>query len=70
VFFLSDLLFLKVFRQFSFYILLETVFQAVLSCHFEGSVPQYRGRPRLGMGVGGLGSRGRGKEIGVFQRGN
>ena len=26
---------------------------------YEGSMPQYRGMPGLGMGVGGLGSRGR-----------
>jgi hypothetical protein len=36
----------------------------------EGSMPQYRGMPGPGMGVGGLVSRGRGKGIGDFQRGN
>jgi hypothetical protein len=36
----------------------------------EGSMTQYRGRPGPGRGVGGLGSRGRGKWIEVFQRGN
>jgi hypothetical protein len=36
----------------------------------EGSKPQYRGMPGLGMGVAGLGSRERGKGIGDFQRGN
>jgi hypothetical protein len=36
----------------------------------EGSMPQYRGRPGPGMGVGGLGSRGSGEGIGVFERGN
>ena len=30
----------------------------------EGSMPQYRGMPGLEMGVGGLGSRGRGEGIG------
>jgi hypothetical protein len=33
-------------------------------------MPQYRGIPGSGMGVGGLGSRRRGEEIGDFQRGN
>ena len=36
----------------------------------EGSMPQYRGMPGLRMGVGGLGSRGRGEVIGDFWRGN
>jgi hypothetical protein len=36
----------------------------------EGSMPQYRGMPRPGMGVNGLVSRERGKEIGGFQRGS
>ena len=36
----------------------------------EGSMPQYRGMPGPGMGVGGLGSRGREEEIGDFWRGN
>jgi hypothetical protein len=36
----------------------------------EGSMPQYRGMPGPGTGVGGLGSRGRGVEEGDFQRGN
>jgi hypothetical protein len=35
----------------------------------EGSMPQCRGMPELGMGVGGLGSRGTGEGIGDFQRG-
>ena len=36
----------------------------------ESSMPQYRGMPGPGMGVGGMGSRGREDEIGDFQRGN
>ena len=36
----------------------------------EGSMPQYRGMPGPGMGVGGLGSKGRWERIGDFQRGN
>jgi hypothetical protein len=38
---------------------------------YEGSMPQYRGMPGPGMGVGGLVSRGRGlgEEIESFQRG-
>jgi hypothetical protein len=36
----------------------------------EGSMPQYRGMPGLGMGVGGLGSSGRREEIRDFRRGN
>ena len=36
----------------------------------EGSMPQYRGMPGPGMGVGGLGRRGKGKEGGDFWRGN
>jgi hypothetical protein len=36
----------------------------------EVSMPQYRGMPGLGMGVVGLGSKGRGLGIGDFQRGN
>jgi hypothetical protein len=36
----------------------------------EGSMPQYRGMPGPGMGVGGLGSRGRQEGIGDFQREN
>jgi hypothetical protein len=32
----------------------------------EGSMPQYRGMPEPGMGVGVLGNRGRGKGIGDF----
>jgi hypothetical protein len=39
-----------------------------LSC--EGSMPQYRGMTGPGMGVGGLGSRGREEGIGDFRRGN
>jgi hypothetical protein len=35
----------------------------------EGSMPQYRGMPRMGMGVGGLGSRGKGEGIGDFSEG-
>jgi hypothetical protein len=31
-------------------------------------MPQYRGMPGLGIGVSGLRSRGRGEEIGNFQR--
>jgi hypothetical protein len=34
----------------------------------EGSMPHYRGMPLPGMGVGGLGSRGRGEGRG--ERGN
>ena len=34
------------------------------------SMPQYRGMPEPGMGMGGLGSRGRGKGIVDFWRGN
>jgi hypothetical protein len=37
-----------------------------MSC--EGSVPQYRGRPGLEMGVCEMENRGKGVEIGVFQR--
>jgi hypothetical protein len=39
-----------------------------MSC--ECSMPQYRGMPGpgLGKGVGGLGSRGKGEEIGDFRR--
>jgi hypothetical protein len=33
-------------------------------------MPQYRGMPEPGMGVGGLGSRERGEEIRDFWRGN
>jgi hypothetical protein len=33
-------------------------------------MPQYRGMPRLGMEVGGLGSRGKVEGIGDFWRGN
>jgi hypothetical protein len=36
----------------------------------EGSMAQYRGMPGLGIGVGGLGSRGRWEGIGDFQMGN
>jgi hypothetical protein len=36
----------------------------------EGSMPQCRGMPGPGMGVGGLGSWERGKGIGGFQREN
>ena len=36
----------------------------------EGSMLQYRGMPGPGTGVGELGSRGRGKGIGNFRRGN
>ena len=36
----------------------------------EGSMPQYRGMPGPGMGVGELGSRGRGEGTGNFWRGN
>jgi hypothetical protein len=36
----------------------------------EGSMPQYRGMPGPGMGVGGLGSRGRREWIGDFRRVN
>jgi hypothetical protein len=36
----------------------------------EGSMTKYRGMPGLGMGVGGLGSRGREEGIGDFQKGN
>jgi hypothetical protein len=31
---------------------------------------QYRGMPRPGMGVGGLGNRGKGEGIGDIRRGN
>ena len=34
----------------------------------EGAMPQYRGMPGPGMGVGRLGSRGRGENIGDFLR--
>ena len=37
---------------------------------FEGSIPQYRGMPGPGMGVGGLESKGRGERLGDFWRGN
>jgi hypothetical protein len=30
-------------------------------------MPQYRGMPRMEMGVGGLGSRGRGRGYGVLE---
>jgi hypothetical protein len=30
-------------------------------------MPQYRGMPGPGMGMGALGSRGRGKELGIFE---
>jgi hypothetical protein len=33
-------------------------------------MPQYREMPGLGMGVGGLGNRGKGERIRYFQRGN
>jgi hypothetical protein len=36
----------------------------------DSSMPQYRGMPGPGMGVGRLGSRGVGEGIGDFQRGN
>jgi hypothetical protein len=36
----------------------------------EGSMPQYRGMPGPGIGVGGLVSRGRGEGMGGFRRGN
>jgi hypothetical protein len=36
----------------------------------EVSMPQYRGMPWSGTGMGGLGSRGRWNRIGDFQRGN
>ena len=36
----------------------------------EDSMPQYRGMPEPGMGVGGLGNRGRREGIGDFWRGN
>jgi hypothetical protein len=36
----------------------------------KGSMPQYRGMPGPGMGVGGLGSRESGEGTGYFQRGN
>jgi len=36
----------------------------------EGSMPQYKGMPGPGMGVGGLGSSRRGEEIEDFRRGN
>jgi hypothetical protein len=36
----------------------------------EGFRPQYRGMPRPGMVVGGLGIREKGEGIGDFQRGN
>jgi hypothetical protein len=29
-------------------------------------MPQYKGMPGLGMGVGGLGSRGMGERMGIF----
>jgi hypothetical protein len=35
----------------------------------EGFIPQYRGMPGPGMGVGRLGSRGKGERIGVFTEG-
>jgi hypothetical protein len=35
----------------------------------EGSMPQYRGMPGPGIGVGGLGIRGRGKEEGKLGKG-
>jgi hypothetical protein len=36
----------------------------------KGSMPQYRGKPGPGMGMSGLGSRGREEGIGDFWRGN
>jgi hypothetical protein len=36
----------------------------------EDSMPQYRGMPGPGMGVGGLGRKGRREGIGDFWRGN
>jgi hypothetical protein len=36
----------------------------------EDSMPQYSGMTGPGMGVGSLGSRGRGEEVEDFQRGN
>ena len=36
----------------------------------QWEMPQYRGIPGSGMGVGGLGNRGRGEGLGNFQRGN
>jgi hypothetical protein len=32
----------------------------------EGSMPQYKGMPGPGMGVGGLGSQGGGEGMGIF----
>jgi hypothetical protein len=45
--------------------------QALVGICHEGSMPlQYRGMSGLGMGVGGLGSKGRWEGIGDFQKGN